>query len=428
MKKIFNIKNILIFSFIAKLVYVFAFTDYQKYLFSDCAGYWFRAMERFSGKDVVFSQWAVWPIFPHIVLSWVFRALWFLGVFNYKHQIIIIINVILSTGCVWFLYHITQELTAKKGVALIVSFTYAFSFPFFYYNAFILSEHPAFFTCLFSLYLVICRRYSLFWILMSGVILGVSVAFRPANALVALPFFSYILFESKKKSVLDKTDFKWRFVKSFLFSVGFFLVVIGLVLENYRVSKGELKSISANGGMNFYFEQCHTHQVISRYNGYTYTFTPPRVSNYKQGGVLETTEPFHNQAYFYKMGFECFKKSWYENLFWARNIYFSPIFPGAKTYGSFFWMEAFRYILLVMSFSTFLIFALLRIKSYNKTILWFLFTIPIVHMVMMYFYNFEFRYLFAYAFVFYIFFFCVLFEIVTRMIRMVTKFLVLPEA
>ncbi|RLA59355.1 MAG: hypothetical protein DRQ78_10705, partial [Epsilonproteobacteria bacterium] len=117
---------IITFSFIIKLIYVFYFSEYSQYLYSDMGGYWNRALASYAGDNTSIGQWSIWPPFPHMTLAWFFKVLYVLGLENHKLEATMFMNVLLSTMTVIFVYLIARKLDDSKNYALIVVVIYAF--------------------------------------------------------------------------------------------------------------------------------------------------------------------------------------------------------------------------------------------------------------------------------------------------------------
>ena len=73
-----DLRNKLLFllvtiSFLVRLIYVFYFTDYKNYLFSDAGAYWSRANGRYGGAIFPLWQWTAWATCFHFYLTFVFK-------------------------------------------------------------------------------------------------------------------------------------------------------------------------------------------------------------------------------------------------------------------------------------------------------------------------------------------------------------------
>jgi hypothetical protein len=408
----FPILLIIAISTIIKFVYIFYGTAYQDYLVTDMGGYWFRAIERFEGDEYSINQWVIWPTFYHFFLCFVFRILNLFHLYAYKLEIVLSLNIVLSSLSVFFLYLISQQIANNKKLSLVIAGLYAFSYPFIYFNAFILSEN-------FSIPLVIISIWFLFKndkiadILYSGIILGLAVAARPSYGLLGIPFFAYILLaKSAIRIPLTREMIKplqKYFVRGLVFSVAFFLVLGCVIAENSRISKGKLKGLSANGGINFYLAVTQIHKITSNFDGYTYILVPPATVEYPDNGSVVTDVPLYNQDYFFKLGFDYIKSNpavLLDKMLQLPTLFFGPLMPSM---GSARWFAQLLPISRLMMFFMFLTLGLLPIifrdKHTNVGKLIFIIAIPAFSLITYAIFSIEHRYLYSFAFAIYILFF-----------------------
>ena len=315
---------LLAFSCLVKLVYVFAFTDYPHYLFSDFGGYWERAMQRYQGVDRDEFQWAVWPPMAHIFLSWLFHVIDALGLRHWRLETVLTVNILLSTAGVACLYSITRRLTSSSRAALVVATVYAFWYPLVYFNAFVMSEHPATAALLFALWLLVRFPGYPAPLLLAGGVLGVAVGMRPAFGLMALPCGLFVLLGGPFAKVSVK--------HAAAFSIGFVVVIAAIAAEVNRISNGQLLGLSANGGVNFYFAQCRTREVVSSHAGATYWLIPPATADRLENGRIVVKRPFHDQAFFSDLGWQCVRAQpdlWWRNFLKLHDLFLGPLFPSA---------------------------------------------------------------------------------------------------
>lgn len=388
---------ILLSSFLLKWYYAFYFTDYKSYLFSDFGGYFQRAEERLSGNIHSINQFAVWPPAYHYLLTEIFRILKIAGLYEYRLTAIIIINIALSTACVYFIYEISNQVTRSSRVAVITAAAYAFSFPFIYLNAFVMSEHPAFFLCIFAVYLTL-KHMDLATVSISGLLMATAVAIRPALGLYGLSFFTYYLVGTP----LNKNTI----IRSFLFS-GVFFAALGLVvLYNNYISEGRLTNLSANGGLNFAISQCQMHRIGAKHDGYYYVIIPPSTVQYPENGAVETHHPFYDFPYYFKMGRKCIQERdnyWTENLAGLKNLFFGVLLPSVSS-AKFFseLMPPFRWM--NVSVALLALFSLLIIpaKREKSASVLFIASFPLLSIVTGYFFYVEHRFFYGFAFSLYV--------------------------
>jgi YD repeat-containing protein len=330
-----------------KLAYVFLLTDYPHYLFSDFQGYWDRARERIDGNEFSYSQWALWPALPHILLSWYLRAVDLAGLSALRLEAVLAANVLLSTGGVALVFGIAQQTLRHDRWAFAVAALYAFTFPLVYLNAFVMSEHVAVLCVLGAMWIVLRYRRNGRALAGAGAFLGLAVGLRPALGMLGLPFAAYV-------AAADWFD-RRAVVRAALFAAGFFAVVGGVVFENYRISQGQLVGLAANGGVNFYFAQCRTHEVISRHNGYLYRLVSPTTVEYPENGLLDVQRPFHDQSFFGALGWQCLREQpafWRGALSRIHGLFFGPFLPAASSARGFdFLMAPFRWFFVFCALS-----------------------------------------------------------------------------
>lgn len=399
---------ILAASFLARVIYIFYFTNYKDYLTTDMGGYWNRAQDRYNGNIFSVSQWTAWPTFFHFYLAFVFKILNFLDLLNYKLEAVLLLNIILSVISIYFFYLISIGFFKNSTLSLLVTSLYAFCYPLIYFNALIMSENLSIPLFIISVYLVFQHGNDKFPLFLAGVLLGIAVCTRPAIALLMVPFILYIVFE--KKAALDSL------FKACIFTFGFFIIIFLVVLENSHISSGELKSPAGAGGVNFFISQCKVHIVKSNYRN-TITHISP-VLSYLHPGWEEylTNKPIHDQKYFYELGFNCLKTQGLnfiiERLLSFRQVFFGsffPAFPDAK------YFDIFRILSDYLIFFMFVMLGILFVmrkslaESWNK--INFLLSIIFCIFCVMYFFCIEQRLFFPGYFAIYLLFFTVIFNV-----------------
>ncbi len=328
-----------------KLVYVFLLTEYSQYLFSDFFGYWDRALQRLEGRDLDYHQWAVWPPLPHILLTFFFRIIDALGLGAYRLEAVLAANVALSTAGVAFVYGIVLRLAASSRAALVVAAIYAFAFPLVYFNAFVMSEHPSVAALLAAVWLLVRYPGHIGYVSAAGALLALAVGMRPAFGLIAIPCGLYVLLAGQFA--------RFSIKRAAMFSAAF-LFVIGLVAaEVNRISHGQVRGLSANGGINFYFAQCRTHEVFSQHSIYSYQLVPPSTVQRVENGSVLFKEPFHNQAFYTNIGWQCVRAQpglWWRNFAKLRDIFFGPLLPHVDSaFGYPVLLEPFRWLGLALA-------------------------------------------------------------------------------
>lgn len=384
---------LLLFSCATKFAYVFLLTDWQHYLFSDFAGYWDRAAQRAAGDVASVNQWAIWPPFWHIVLAEIFKVLDFVGLRAHALPVVLSLNILLSTLSVYLLYRIARLLYDSHGYAMLVAAAYGFFYPLVYFNAFVMSEHAAV-TAVIAALFVVLRHDSVRATAGGGLLLALAVAMRPAFGLLGGLFFLYLLFRKR---------LSWAAAgQAAVFALAFFALLFLVVVENGAISQGRLKGLSAGGGLNFYFAQCRTHSVTSVAEGYRFVIIPPATVNHPEYGSLTISRPIHDQAYFYKLGWECLRANPSHLADVAHKLdalYFGPLLPSMTSARGFDAMlGASRHLAFGMSLLALFFPLLLRMPGINRPAVVLLAAIPLVSIATMYFFNIEHRYLYSFIF------------------------------
>lgn len=374
-KEYFYLVAILVVSFLVKYDFVFYHTDYSEYLYSDMEGYWNRANHRYDGYVRSVAQTAAWAPFYHYFLTWIFKATSFLNLYEKRHEIVLLINIVFSTISVVFVYLIAKKLIKKTSYLIIGTVLYAFSYPFIYINAFVLSEHLAIPMLILATFLVFYYPNKKMRLFLAGIVFGIAVATRPALGLIGISYAVFLYFVNGKdlKSVL----------KAMIFSMGFFLVFSLVAIENYYSSEGKLKGLSAHGGVNFYMAQCKVGKVVAHFDEYTFVLEPPifiAEKELRRKDKFETDYPFYKQKYYYKMGFECLRNNllgnFVTNCKLLKGLFFGPFFPPRADIPTFRTvMPIFNLMHFMMTISLGLFFYLIRGKEVDIPKVLFLFSI-----------------------------------------------------
>jgi hypothetical protein len=202
---------ILLIFFLLKLGYVFYCTDYRNYLTSDAGGYWERASRNYVNQPIEFSDWWVWPPFPHLLLAGYFRLLDLVGLFHNRLELTLSINVLMSVVGAYFVYRITQTITDRFKTALLTTLAYLCYYPNIYLDAFVLSEATGTFFFLYSLFLVVLQtqKSSLLGSSLAGLYTTLATACRPAHGINSLAIFSYLLLCQQPWKLKQKIWLSW---------------------------------------------------------------------------------------------------------------------------------------------------------------------------------------------------------------------------
>src|SRR3989338_9179509 len=175
---------ILAINFLIRIGYVFYFTDYKNYLSSDMGAYWYRANERFNGHIFEMSQWTSYAFAYYLYMAFIFKILYFLHLFDYRLEIILLLGIIYATVSNLCFYFISTYLLKNTRSSLLATLFYAFCYPLIYYNAFIMTETvaiPVFVCCVYLLFAHHDKKLIMF---LTGLFLGFAVTVRPAYGLI----------------------------------------------------------------------------------------------------------------------------------------------------------------------------------------------------------------------------------------------------
>jgi len=300
---IFWLGIILVVSTYIKFVYTFYWTEYHNYLYGEMGQIWQMAAQSFYKGDTEPGQWLLWPPTAHIVLSWIFKILYLFDLYQYKLEAVLGLNVFVSSFEVLLIYLIAFKVLASKTYALFVSFIYAFFFPLAYLNAFVLTINPALFLYMLSIVVLLYADRDTLKLFLSGMILGLSVSFKPAWLLSVVPFVGYLILKEK--------HLKENLVSTLSMMAGFVLVVFFVIVNNNAISAGRLKALSANEGIEYYLSMCKKYQLISLGDEYNITYSPDIARRRPELGTAITKKPTYEQLFFYKKGAECAAKNTY---------------------------------------------------------------------------------------------------------------------
>ena len=371
-------------------------------------GYWNRAIDRYNGDIFSMSQWTAWGPFYHFYLTFIFKILTFLHLFNHKLEIVLFLNIVYSTISVYCLYFISLQVIKNINYSLLITLFYAFSYPLIYLNSFILTESFATPILIFSVYLVFAYHEKKLIMFLAGLIFGVAVAARPAMCLMFLPFFLYILYARKPdlNSIL----------RGVIFACGFFLVIFIILAEIFYISKGELISLYGSSGATFFLFQCKHSVMESTSRGYYFVIAPPFTSNNHPGWeVFKTDHPLHDQRYFYELGLQCMKKNSHfllDGFKSLKALFFTYLFPSVGSAANFaLLINLSNYFIFFMTIMLGFLYFLLKDKVVEIKKILFLISLLLCTIIMSFFFPPEQRYLYPVLFTIYLLFFTVILHV-----------------
>jgi len=248
---------LVLISLALQLSFTFIYVDPATVLSGDMKLFWERAMTHINGDIHDVHQWMVWPVMPHIILSWIIQAF---QTFWFKENLlnaVITLGILLNSMVPILVYRITEEVARKTGykkpnvgkAAFIAGLLYSISLPHILLSAHILSEMfsiPAF---MFALYLIIKPNKTMLSIFTAGLAFSFACLLRPAFGLEGFAMVALI-------ACLHSTGFIDWVKKAGIFTIGFAIVMMIGMAETKFISNGNIKGVGANGALVFYIHQC----------------------------------------------------------------------------------------------------------------------------------------------------------------------------
>ena len=395
---------LLVVSCVLKIAYLFCCTKYQTYLYSDMGYYWFKAVHLYEGDLFSSYQWNDHPMLMHQYLFFIFKILAFFHLSNYRLESILLLNIFFSTASIYFFYVTAKEVLGSRLLPLIASFLYAFSYPLIFNNIFVLSENIATPLLVLANYVVFQDKMSKKGLFLGGLLLGLTFGVRPNLGIMLIPFSVYIL-------VHRKFCFSSLF-RPATFISGFLLVFFLLGVEQYYISKGATRTVAPHGGVSFAIAQCKPFSIQTTYYPDPSGFVHPTFSIHPEFGVMMTDRPWHDQLYFYKIGFHCFMQRSFlglENLKYFKAMFFDPLFPGNPGVVGFKTLIGIsNYLLAIMFLSLGLLILFCRNNQVRNKKIITLASMPLFIATVSFFFGFEQRYLTPVLYALYIIFIFVL--------------------
>jgi hypothetical protein len=313
-----------VLSFVMLVLYVFFWAPYQEFLFSDMKKYWTSAMSRLEGGGREFDepQFVAWPPIYHIILGELFRVLRAIGLENWvRLETALMINILAFTASVYALQRLTVQWFERPELVLITMLLYAFGFPAWYFNAFLLSGNLGIPLMIVAFSLVV-HKSSWGSAVLGALLFGLAALIRPSFAPYGLAFVIYYL-------ALYRIS--WKFIgRAAAFSgVFFFMVALGSA-EVSRISQGKVAGLSGNGGLDFFIAMSHYHRVDVSYDGWHFYVIVPALSWKPENGSFYTDVPFYKQEYYFEQGWKFIQHDpllLVENFGHLRNLFFADMLP-----------------------------------------------------------------------------------------------------
>jgi hypothetical protein len=385
------------------LLYVFACTPYQDFLFSDMKKFWTSAMARLQGGGLEFEepQFVAWPPLYHIFLAELFRILRWLHLEGLiRLETALTINIAAFAVSVYALQRLAAQWFARPQFILIVVLLYALGFPSLYFNAFLLSGNLGMplMLCAFAL---IVNKPSWWAIAAGGLLFALAVIVRPSFGPYGLAFVLYYL---------TRYGMNWKFVgRAAIFSAVFFAAVLLASLEVARISSGKVFGLSANGGLDFFITMSKYHKVEVNYDGWNFAVVVPALSWEPEYGTFYTDVPFYKQGYYFRQGWEFLKHdpmrlfSSFEHI---AHLFFADMLPSrADAPGFSFWIPVWDWFKFIMFLTCGLYAWMWRRLGERKPEFVAMISIVLLTLVVSALFTGEPRYTYAILFVFYLLFF-----------------------
>lgn len=310
-----------------KAVYVFGFTPYADWVYSDSAHYYHRALAFLAGEAPTRADWDVYPLGATVLLALYWKALALIGISGHTLETALALNVVASTACVAIVWRLALLLGLSLRTALLTSAAYAVFFPLVYLNAFTLSEGPAQLFFLLSL-LAVAEAYRRparagAALMLSGLAWVLACHCRGSFLLAALPFALLILWQPPAPLPRWRAGLAWLMPASLVFAAASATL--------WWASDGlTSRATGANGGVNFFMQQCHFYGTQSTQADYTWIFYPPVFNAQPQLGIHYTAVPFLNQGYFLKEGLKCLHQqpdAWTRLLAFGPSLFYGVMYP-----------------------------------------------------------------------------------------------------
>lgn len=383
------------------LIYVFAFTDYNAYLYSDMQAYWGRAMDRLNGRTFIETQFLAWPPGYHIFLAELFRILQWIGLPGLvRLETALTLNIVVYTGSVYALHRIAVRWFTRPALILTVMLLYGFGFPAWYFNAFLLAGNLALPLFLIAGALVYCRS-NWYPLVAAAVLFAFATAVRPSIGPFGLAFVIYFFVRS---------GLNWVFItRAAVFSTVYFALIFAASAEVSRISHGKVTGLSANGGLDFFIANSRYHRVDLNYAGWHNFVVVPALSMKPENGFYSTQVPYYHQDFYYKLGWGFIKHDplrIIKNFEHIKDLFYSRMLPSKETPGYLFFRPAWDTLKLIMFLSLGLYLWMWRaLKVEERPLFGFLTGVIAVTLLVSYLFTGEPRYTFSIIFVFYLLFF-----------------------
>jgi hypothetical protein len=378
--------------------YVFIFTPYEGFVFSDMNRFWQSAIARLDGDEFSDAQFIAWPPLYHIFLAELFRVFRAIGLDGLiRLETALMINIFAFAVSVYAFHRLATHWFTKPAFVLIAVLLYAIGFPSLYFNAFLLSGNLGGPLLVMATAIVATREHSRSAVI-GALLFGLATLIRPSFGPYGLAFVALYL---------ARHGIRWIFVRrAAMFSAVFFAIVLLGSAEVARISGGKVFGLSGNGGLDFFIASSDYHKVDVEYDGWHFMVVVPAYSYRPENGTFYTNVPFYKQDYYFNLGWEALKRDpsqvW-KNFRNVRNLFFAPMLPSRSD------APGFETLMPVWDWIKFAMFMLLglyiwtwRSLGSRAPVFWLLINFVTLTAIVAYFFTGEPRYTYAIMFAFYL--------------------------
>lgn len=389
-----------IVSFALILLYIFVLTPYQNFMYNDMGDFWKRALTHLNGNPSIEPQFLAWPPWYHILIAQVLALFQATGLNSLiRFESILVINTFVFALSVFAFHRIAVKWFSNDArFSLAASLLYAFGFPAWYFNAFLLSDNFSAPLLVIAVSLFYCQQ-KLRYVVAAAALFALASIVRPSIAPYGLAFVLAML-------VHDRLSLKF-FLRAGVFSAVFFVLVFLAMAEVSRISHGKVQGLSANGGLDFFIANSRFYRIDLNYDGWHNFVVVPALSWKPEHGFFKTSVPYYKQDYYYKLGWQFILHNpnrIIENTEHVKHLFFADMLPSRKDAPGF---VIFRPVWDVLKFACFLstfffIWYWRNLSLDQKYLLTFMASTLAITCLVSYVYTGEPRYTYSIIFIFYL--------------------------
>lgn len=310
-----------------KAVYVFCFTDYPAYLFSDMGHYYSRALLLLQGQAPTAFDFEVFPPAASFLLFFWWQVLGLLGLSGHWLEAALVLNIAASTASLYLFWRLLGLFDLAPLARLLTAAAYGLFYPLVYLNAFTLSETPAqlfFLAALLPVAQLLVAPQSAHrarLMLLAGAAWCLACLIRPAYLPCALAVAIALIWQTRPHLASLRL--------LLCCALGAVAIYLLFALCVQALGGGWRWALTGNnGGMNFFMQQCHYHGAEAGPPGNHWLFVPPPVAAQPELGIYQGSQPFSQQGYYFRAGLDCLL---HQPGAWLRLIAYGP----SMIYGGF---------------------------------------------------------------------------------------------